>query len=321
MSIHSISRWDSSVLPQEDRYAAWQHMLKSTWGSWDVQKPSGPDFQASISSQAVDALRIVHCVCDPCSATRGCGAVTKDAADDVTIQLVLSGSERFAIEDRRTLLTPGDILIWTSLKAMRFEVVERLAKVSVTIPLARLRGWLPNSWHSMQASLPHLSPSTGLLSAFMRQLVDADASASIQSADAVTEVMLGLMVNALGGDLTDREASSIRHQQLQAVKRFIETHLDDPDIKPAQVAAANRISLRYLHALFESEGTTVQQHIIQRRLDRCRRDLSNPAMRHRTVTEIAFAWGFQNSTHFSRRFKAAYGQSPTEHRDLLVVQA
>ncbi|MCG8521073.1 MAG: helix-turn-helix domain-containing protein [Pseudomonadales bacterium] len=56
------------------------------------------------------------------------------------------------------------------------------------------------------------------------------------------------------------------------------------------------------------------QYLISQRLLRCRRDLSNPAMTGRTITEIALGWGFQHPTHFSRRFKSEFGLTPYEFR-------
>ena len=44
-------------------------------------------------------------------------------------------------------------------------------------------------------------------------------------------------------------------------------------------------------------------------------------MAHRTITDIAFSWGFQNSTHFSRRFKDEFGLSPHEFRNEACLTA
>jgi AraC-like DNA-binding protein len=35
---------------------------------------------------------------------------------------------------------------------------------------------------------------------------------------------------------------------------------------------------------------------------------------HRHITEIAFGWGFNELTHFSRAFKERYGVSPRDWR-------
>jgi len=51
-----------------------------------------------------------------------------------------------------------------------------------------------------------------------------------------------------------------------------------------------------------------------RRLDATRRDLCDPALAARSISEIAFAWGFNDAAHFSRAFRARFGRSPRELR-------
>jgi AraC-like DNA-binding protein len=51
-----------------------------------------------------------------------------------------------------------------------------------------------------------------------------------------------------------------------------------------------------------------------RRLDRCRRDLLDPALRDRPVSAIAARWGFGDAAAFSRAFRTAYGLPPGEFR-------
>jgi AraC-like DNA-binding protein len=78
--------------------------------------------------------------------------------------------------------------------------------------------------------------------------------------------------------------------------------------------AAHHVSIRYLHRLFETQQTTVADWIRRRRLDRCRRDLVDPALRDLPVNAIAARWGLLNAAHFSRTFRAAYGVPPVEYR-------
>jgi AraC-like DNA-binding protein len=80
------------------------------------------------------------------------------------------------------------------------------------------------------------------------------------------------------------------------------------------------VSIRYLHKLFETQEATVAEWIRRRRLERCRRDLLDPALRALPVNAIAARWGLLNAAHFSRAFRAAaYGATPGEYRRLAVT--
>ncbi len=306
------SSWRTSSVPTGDRYAAWEGMLRNVYGSWQAGRAPGEAFDAAMVHHSVGGFQIVDCMCDPCGATRTRADIGKDGKEALTIQLVLSGKENFTIDEKRIVLGAGDVLIWNTLQPMQFEVVEKLRKLSVTMPLHRVRSWLPNSWHSIENSLPHFSPGAEFLSSFISAMSPAFLAGSLPDSDALTESLLGVLVNVLG----DRGPApmGLREMQLDLVKRYIAENLADPALSPEMIAGARRISLRYLHALFEGEPVTAQQHIILQRLRRCRRDLGNPVMVARTITDIAFSWGFQNSTHFSRRFKAEFGMSPQDYR-------
>jgi len=62
----------------------------------------------------------------------------------------------------------------------------------------------------------------------------------------------------------------------------------------------------------------VCEWIREKRLDRCRRDLGDPALASETVFSIAVRWGFTSQAHFSRLFRATYGVTPSELRHELL---
>jgi AraC-like DNA-binding protein len=94
----------------------------------------------------------------------------------------------------------------------------------------------------------------------------------------------------------------------------IEARLADPALDAKTVAAAAGVSVRYANAVLAEEGTSIMRLIQTRRLARCRRALDHPLQNHRTISEIAYGWGFSDMTHFGRRFKAAFGRSPRDYR-------
>jgi AraC-like DNA-binding protein len=110
-----------------------------------------------------------------------------------------------------------------------------------------------------------------------------------------------------------------RHALLTTVQAFIQQHLSDPGLSPAGVAAAHHISLRALHQLFHDQGLTVAGWIRHRRLECCRRDLSDPALASRPVAAIAARWGFSSAGDFTRAFRAVHGLPPSQYRSCARV--
>jgi AraC-like DNA-binding protein len=106
----------------------------------------------------------------------------------------------------------------------------------------------------------------------------------------------------------------VRNARLIAVQAWIDRHLARPDLAPETIAAANHISVRYLYRLFESEGTTVGRWIKVRRLEGCRRELTDPSLARYGVGAIGVRWGLLDPASFSRAFRSAYGMSPREYR-------
>jgi AraC family transcriptional activator of tynA and feaB len=98
------------------------------------------------------------------------------------------------------------------------------------------------------------------------------------------------------------------------VRAAVELLLSNPSVGRAEVAQAAGISVRYANALLAEQNTSIARLIQTRRLARCRMALEDPLQKHRTVSDIAYGWGFSDMTHFGRSFKAAYGLSPRDYR-------
>ncbi len=110
-------------------------------------------------------------------------------------------------------------------------------------------------------------------------------------------------------------SSSVCARRTQA-RRYIEAHLREPDLTSGSVAEALGISARYLRMLFSGDDESVSRYILRRRLEECARQLSNAMWHGRTLTEIAFACGFNSSAHFTRAFRDEYRMTPTQYRRL-----
>jgi AraC-like DNA-binding protein len=180
------------------------------------------------------------------------------------------------------------------------------------LPLSRSR--LPG------LTATRLSATTGLgelTSQFLLQLAHNVDHYSAAEAARLSTAALEVLATRLARELeldTWATPEARRHALLTSVQAFINQHLGDRRLSPGGIAAANHISLRSLHQLFHDEGLTVAGWIRQRRLERCRRDLADPAQASRSISAIAATWGFASAADFSRAFRAAHGLPPAEYR-------
>jgi AraC-like DNA-binding protein len=101
---------------------------------------------------------------------------------------------------------------------------------------------------------------------------------------------------------------------LLSVRAVIESRLSDPHLNATSVAEAAGVSIRYANALLAEQNTSIMRLVLAIRLSRCRQALEDPLQDNRTVSEIAYSWGFSDMMHFGRCFKAMYDVSPRDYR-------
>jgi AraC-like DNA-binding protein len=140
-----------------------------------------------------------------------------------------------------------------------------------------------------------------------------DPAAATRLLDQALDLVAMAFADRLGERTPDQ--SIHRSALLYRLKNYILTHLSDPELSITRAAAAVGISLRYASDLMAAEQLSFRSYVQMQRLERCKRDLSDPSQAARHVGDIAFAWGFNDLAHFSRIFKQRFGVSPREWRE------
>jgi AraC-like DNA-binding protein len=141
-----------------------------------------------------------------------------------------------------------------------------------------------------------------------RRLDTLSAAEAGQAADILCRLVVVACVAAI-----PEHHSALRAARREQIKRYVDRHLTELDLTPAKVAAALGISIRSLHLAFEPTGTSFAKHVTRRRLQECRAALERPTAT-RSVTDVAFAWGFGNLTTFYRASRREFGMAPGDLR-------
>ncbi len=110
--------------------------------------------------------------------------------------------------------------------------------------------------------------------------------------------------------------SKLEAFHIERIKEYVKENLADPGLNLTSIAAAVGLSVSYIHKLFAREPTRLMQWVAARRLEACYRDLLSQQRSRDPISLIASRWGFEDHAHFSRAFKARFGMSPKQAREM-----
>lgn len=242
--------------------------------------------------------------------------ITNAEDDFFFLCLQLSGTATFIQDGRETTILPGDFALLDAQRPYSCNYPKDWKQIIIKVPHRSLKARLAASSELTAHAVRHHDSVGGLASGYISMIPPRIDALHPAAKDQISEHVLDLIALSLATAAgKDKPAvSSGRALALLRLRTAIESRLGDPALDPGTAAAAAGMSVRYANALLSQQGTSLERLIVSRRLDHCRRALEDPGQSHRTITEIAFAWGFSNQSHFNRRFKAAYGCSPRDHR-------
>jgi AraC-like DNA-binding protein len=152
----------------------------------------------------------------------------------------------------------------------------------------------------------------GHIGALCRGGTEISSTAEAASVGAATaQLARGLLVTtAKPADRAGREA--LNDYLVDRILLFIKMNLWNPDLTADQIAAAHNISVRYLHKIWSPRPLSLAETIMSLRLDAAQHQLAQyPSA---GIALVAHRCGFADASHFSRRFRGAFGVSPRDWR-------
>jgi AraC-like DNA-binding protein len=306
-----------SDMHPRDRLAYWYDVACKVFVKHECRIEKTPSFDATIHSAALGEIGVI----DVDSLGLNYAAVTArtiaNEDDDVfLLGLQLEGSATLIQDGREATLQPGDFALLDARRPFFTHYSPKWRRLFIKIPHRALKARLAPSSQLTAHAVRHGPGISALFSDYLRSIPQHIGGLSSAQRAHVGEQVLDLAAITLAAHAaTDRPAlSSARATALLRLRMEIERRLSDPALDPTMAAAAAGISVRYANKLLSEEGSSLERLIIARRLERCRLALLDPAQVNRTISEIAYGWGFSDLSHFNRRFKSAYGSSPRDYR-------
>lgn len=297
---------------ERDRLAYWVDAVCSTFIHVDCEPKRDYPLRGEITYCCAEGLRMGMVTSTAQRITRSPRQIARDGVDAFNIALHLSGHALMSQDGRGVTLGPGDLVLHDSSRPWQLAFDGAFSQLVLQVPRTELMcrlGTVKNLGALRIDGTRHVGL---LLSQALQQLpsqIDA-IPASIRAR--LAENLLDLTVTAVLGQ-EEWASRTCVETTLAHVKQWIEIHLAE-DLSAERIASECRVSARHINRLFQREQTTLMGYVWKRRLARCHRNLADPSMRHRSITELAFAVGFNDLSHFSRAYRTRYGCTPREAR-------
>ena len=311
----------TSQVPAADRMDFIRELTAATWVPMECHSESG-DYRGEFRASGLGAMQVVVMDIMPITVSRTPRLISQADPDMLKMVLVCGASSCVVSQGgRQARLSAAEFAIYDTRRP--YEVVcgaggeGRTQMMTFMFPPSLLPLSRSQLGQLAAVRFPASAGLGDLTSHFLLQLARNVDHYSPAEAARLSSAALEVLATRLAHELGIRgwgTPEARRHAQVTTVQAFIQRHLGDPWLAPATIAAAHHISLRSLQQLFHDEGLTVAGWIRQRRLERCRRDLTDPALAARPVAAIAARWGFASAGDFSRAFRAVHGLPPAEYR-------
>lgn len=311
----SVCRVSTDAVAPRERAAFWRDVVCRTFVELECA-PLGPGpLRGSIEDIAIGEQHLCRVDATAQHVERGGQQIALAREAYVVVCLQRAGSCVVSQDGRETTLEPGGLAAVDSTRPYLLHFDGKFSQSVLRIPQRALRERIGRTERYTAIQIPADDHLARLLGDFLVGLAPALESA----APPMRERLFGTAIELCAAALISRIApgTPLSQHRLALVcraRQYCEARLGDERLSPMEIARAIGISERYLHQLFASEGGSVMHWIWARRLERCRQQLADPGLAARTIGEIAYAHGFSDMAHFSRRFREQFGVSPSDYR-------
>lgn len=229
--------------------------------------------------------------------------------------VLLAGDYGLEQDGKQVVLQPGDLTIYDATRPHRIHCPRDFAKLILSIPRPLFRERFAAVEHCTARRISGATGIGAVASNFVRSSSrHASQFTPRESASLADHALDLLTLAAASARPAGFTLSRSRAGSLSRIKALIEKHLADFDLDTTKIARRAGLSARYINSLFGDEGTSLMRYVSKRRLDHCAKDMLDPRHAGDPLSDIAFRWGFNDASHFSRAFKHQFGRAPREFR-------
>lgn len=276
------------------------------------------NFSGAVHSQQLGAVGFAAVKGSPLDVYRRQRHISEVTDAVYLVKVQVSGESLVKQCNREAHLQPGDFALCLSSEPYELHFAQHYSQVVLAVPVALMEDCVQQPERHLGVKMDAKVGANGLFTQFVTSIANRLDTLDGVIAQRLEANVIDLLSTTLGyAQETERQQQlncGVKGEYLKRIKQFIRMHLGDERLGPDWIAQAQQISTRYLHMLFEGEQLSVSRYIQKLRLEQCHSALNSDAFAKYSVSDVGYRFGFQDASHFSRSFKAEYGQTPAQFR-------
>ena len=308
--------FSTESLAQEKRYAAWRDAICDVYDHVDVKADDPANYEGFIREVQFGSVALTDVLLSDQHISRRASHLSKLDKDCYYVQLIQTGNIN-VLQAGVTLPTnAGTGALFCASEPYDLQCLGKVRSYYLELPRKDFASRFAKDRVPISTTMSTGRGLGRIATEFCATLASHGASLDSSVRARLGEELMDVL--ALAFDSAQQEEplaeQVVQRARLRSVKAWLEEHLCDPNLTLEAIAKANAISLRYLHALFRLDGTSVSSWIWNRRLERSFDMLSRSDNQALSLSEIAYRVGFSSSSHFSTMFRRKFGMRPSDVR-------
>lgn len=308
------------VQPRE-RLAVWREVLGRVHLHLDVEQVGDGPLHATVESHRLAHTSLYFSQTTPVRASRT-REFLQDGDHDFRLLLATGAGYNFKSGSHEVYIPDGAAAVLFNGVASSVEYSGSCQVTAVRVRRADLSAAVRYLDDTPARPIRADSQALRLLTKYVAFLRQVGPDADPLLADRVATHLTDLVALTLGAtDDAEHEAQGrgLRAARMIAIKGDISAQLSNPDFTIDALALKHAISPRYVRQLFEYEGTSFSEFIVQQRLTKAYRMLSDLRELTRSISGIAYECGFSDLSYFNRTFKKRFGGTPSDIRNRVLT--
>lgn len=302
-------------LPPRERAPQWREWIGKQFSGLDSDVYGDAIFDGQIRSTKAGDLTLTELTANRHRVYKPADAAKRSEESLLKIVAPWEGFACVQQHGRSALVRPGQWTVYDTTSPYVITNPSRVHHLIVMLPRADLasHGLAIDDLLSrpLSASSVVAGQALRLMRETIRRVEPLDNESATTAATALTQCIHDALL-----ELSDTVSGGTQRTVLrQRICSYVASHLGDPDLSAAVIAAELHCSKRHLHNAFGGGEDTLFRYILRQRLEACMNDLrpapsAGAGNAKVTVTDVALKWGFNNLSHFSREFRSYAGVSP-----------